>query len=132
MAAEQLKSIPPEQLAKVGIEDVFHAEVSGGTLFLVSEQDVHDTALARGLDVFHAGRAHVVPPGSYNGLLCSFARQDGEDFGTGIVQEIDFKTGVARILCDAVKPAPVRILKLGGLKIDTAGREMGEARPWQV
>jgi hypothetical protein len=124
--------IKKEQLAKVGIEHVLHAESSGGTLFLIAEEEPSDQSLARGLDVFHCGRAHVVPPGAYNGLLCSFARQTGEDFGTGIIQEIDFESATARILCDAVKPAPVRILKLGGLKIDTAGREMGEARPWHV
>ena len=124
--------IKKEQLAKVGIENVLHAESSGGTLFLVAEEEPSDQSLARGLDVFHCGRAHVVPPGAYNGLLCSFARQSGEDFGTGVIQEIDFESATARILCDAVKPAPVRILKLGGLKIDNAGREMGEARPWHV
>ena len=124
--------IKKEQLAKVGVDHVLHAEASGGTLFLIAEEEPSDQSLARGLDVFHCGRAHVVPPGAYNGLLCSFARQSGEDFGTGIIQEIDFETATARILCDAVKPAPVRILKLGGLKIDTAGREMGEARPWHV
>jgi polynucleotide 5'-kinase involved in rRNA processing len=126
------RKIKPEQLAKVGITDVPHAEVSGGTLFLITDEEPSDQSLSRGLDVFHCGRAHVVQPGSYNGLLCSFARQSGEDFGTGVIQTIDFETKVARILCDAVAPAPVRILKIGGLRVDTAGREMGEVRPWQL
>lgn len=121
-----------EQLEKLGIEEPLHGEVSGGTLFIIAEEEPPDHVMARALDVFHCGRAHIVPPGSYNGLLCSFARQDGEDFGTGMIQSIDFGTQTAKILCDAVAPAPVRILKLGGLKVDTAGREMGEVRPWQV
>lgn len=121
-----------EQLEKLGFHEPLHAEVCGGTLFLVSEEEPPDGLVARALDVYHCGRAHIVPPGAYNGLLCSFGRQDGEDFGTGVIQSIDFNTQTAKILCDAVPPAPVRILKLGGLKVDTAGREMGEVRPWQV
>ncbi|MEA2553859.1 MAG: hypothetical protein QOJ65_2035 [Fimbriimonadaceae bacterium] len=126
------RAIKPEQLAKAGLQDVLHGEVSGGTLLLISDEDPDDTLLARALDMFHCGRTHVVPPGSYNGLLCSFARQSGEDFGTGMIQCIDFASRTARVLSDAVPPAPVRILKLGGLRVDTAGREMGEARPWQI
>lgn len=126
------RKIDLQLLAKIGVEEVFHAEDGGGTLFLVTEEEPTDQHLARALDVFHCGRAHIVAPDAYNGLLCSFARQNGEDFGTGFVQNIDFRTRTANILCDAVPPAPVRILKLGGLRIDSAGRELGEARPWQV
>jgi polynucleotide 5'-kinase involved in rRNA processing len=111
---------------------VLHAEVGGGTLFLISEKEVEDHHLPRALDVFHCGRVHVIPPDSYEGLLCSFARQHGEDFGMGMIQTIDFESKTAKILSDAVPPAPVRILKIGGMRIDTAGRELGEVRPWQV
>lgn len=124
--------IKHEQLAKVGITDAFHAEVAGGTLLLISNEEPSDQSVARALDVFHCGRVHVVHPESYDNLLCSFARQSGEDFGTGIIQKINFETKTAKIFCDAVEPAPVRILKIGGLRVDTAGRELGEVRPWQV
>ncbi len=124
--------ISREQLSKVGIEHVLHAEVGGGTLFLISDQEVDDHHLPRALDVFHCGRVHVIPTDSYEGLLCAFARQSGEDFGMGMIQSIDFETKTAKILCDAVPPAPVRILKIGGMRIDSAGRELGEVRPWQV
>lgn len=126
------KRIKHEQLLKLGLEDVLYAESAGGTLFLVSETEPADHYLSRALDVFHCGRAHVTPPESYEGLLCSFARESGEDFGFGMVRSIDFRTMFAKVLCDAVAPAPVRILKLGGLRIDEAGRELGEARPWQI
>src|SRR5262249_27431054 len=104
----------------------------GGTLLLLSNEEPSDQSVARALDVFHCGRVHVVHPESYDNLLCSFARESGEDFGTGIVQKIDFETKTATILCDAVPPAPIRILKLGGLRVDPSGRELGEVRPWQV
>ena len=124
--------IKREQLSKVGITEAFHAEVSGGTLLLVANEEPTEQHLARALDVFHCGRVHVVHPESYDNLFCSFARESGEDFGTGFIQCIDFDTRTARILCDAVAPAPVRILKIGGLRVDNAGRELGEVRPWQV
>ncbi len=122
----------PDQLAKAGLREALHAEVAGGTLLLVTESEPEDHVMARALDVFHASRAAVVAPSAYENLLCSFARQSGEDFGIGIVKRIDFSVGVATILSTAVAPAPVRILRLGGLRVDAAGRELGEARPWQV
>jgi hypothetical protein len=65
-------------------------------------------------------------------LLCSFANQEGEDFGIGMIRGIDFVTGVAQVACTAVPPAPARILRIGGLRVDPNGNELGEARPWQV
>ena len=124
--------IRKEQLAKVGMHDIAHAEVAGGSLLLIADEEPSDQALARAFDVFHCARAHVVHPESYDNLLCSFARQSGEDFGTGFIQCVDFETMTARILSDAIAPAPVRILRIGGLRVDTSGREMGEIPPWQV
>ncbi|HVT13944.1 MAG TPA: hypothetical protein VHE55_16900 [Fimbriimonadaceae bacterium] len=126
------RPIHPDVLAKAGLGGTLRAEVAGGTLLLVTESEPEDHVMARALDVFHASRAAVVAPSAYENLLCSFARQSGEDFGIGIVKRIDFSAGVATILSTAVAPAPVRILRLGGLRVDAAGRELGEARPWQV
>lgn len=120
-----------EMLKRVGLNAI-HAEVAGGTLLVIAEEEPDDMHVARALDVFHCGRIQFVSPEQYEGLLCSFARQGGEDFGMGFVQQIDFESGIAHIMSDAVPPAPVRILRLGSLRIDQAGRELGEARPWQV
>lgn len=120
-----------EMLKRVGLQ-AEHAEIAGGTLLVIAEEEPDDAHVARALDVFHCGRIQFVSPQQYEGLLCSFARQDGEDFGMGFVQTIDFVSGIAHVMCDAVPPAPVRILRLGSLRIDQAGRELGEARPWQV
>jgi polynucleotide 5'-kinase involved in rRNA processing len=126
------QAIGRDALQRLHLETVLHAEISGGTLMLVAEEEPDENTIARALDVFHCSRAHFVAPAQYAGLLCSFARQDGEDFGMGLVSSIDFLSGTARILSDAVPPAPVRILRLGTMRIDSSGRELGEARPWQV
>jgi hypothetical protein len=111
---------------------VVHGETAGGALFLIAREDPEDAEMARALDHFHCTRANIAHPGDYEGLLCSFAKQHGEDFGMGTIEAIDFEGGRVRAHCTAVAPAPVRILRLGALKVDTAGRELGEVRPWQV
>lgn len=111
---------------------VAHGEVAGGGLFIVAREDPDDVEVARALDHFHCSRAHIAHPDEYEGLLCSFAKQHGEDFGMGNIEKIDFDRGKVLANCTAVPPAPVRILRLGALKVDTAGRELGEVRPWQV
>lgn len=125
-------SLHPDLLAKAGLSDVVHAEVAGGTLLLITDSEPDDSTVSRALDVTHASRAAVVNPDAYENLLCSFARQSGEDFGMGIIRSIDFAGGIAKIACTAVAPAPVRILRLGGMRVDLSGRELGEARPWGV
>jgi hypothetical protein len=125
------KRLHPEQLRKIGIE-CLHAEVSGGSLLVISETEPDENVLSRALDIFHASRAVVHQPRAYQNLVCSFANQAGEDFGFGLIRSIDFASGVANILCTAVAPAPVRILRIGSLRVDPSGKELGETKPWQV
>ncbi|MBN9504028.1 MAG: hypothetical protein BGO01_03335 [Armatimonadetes bacterium 55-13] len=109
-----------------------YGEIAGGALFLIAEEDPSDSEMARALDYFHCSRAHIAHPAEYEGLLCSFARSSGEDFGYGAIISIDFAGGIVKAHSTAVAPTPVRILRIGGLRVDTAGRELGEVRPWQV
>ena len=126
------KRLHPDDVAKAGLTGVTYAELCGGTLLLVAPEEPEEQAMSRALDHFHASRASIVDPAVYENLLCSFARQSGEDFGIGIVQCVDFVKGVAKIACTAVAPAPVRILRIGGLRVDLTGKELGDAKPWQV
>jgi hypothetical protein len=124
--------IHADDLTRFFLGKAAHGEVAGGALFLVAREDPEDIEMARALDHFHCTRAHIAHPNEYEGLLCSFAKQHGEDFGMGTIESIDFESGKVIANCTAVAPAPVRILRLGALKVDTAGRELGEVRPWQV
>jgi hypothetical protein len=125
-------AIHADDLTRFFAGKVVHGETAGGGLFLVARDDPEDAEMARALDHFHCTRAHIAHPSDYEGLLCSFAKQHGEDFGMGTIESIDFEAGKVRAHSTAVPPAPVRILRLGALKVDTAGRELGEIRPWQV
>lgn len=112
--------------------EALRVERAGSTLFVVAEGDIAEEKIARALDHYHCSKAVFAEPGWYSNLLCSFVRQDGEDFGYGIVKQIDFARGTVHARCTAVAPAPVRILRLGALRVDAEGRELGELKPWQV
>jgi hypothetical protein len=109
-----------------------HAERCGPTLLVVADYEPEEGEIARALDVTGCSRANFVDTRAYENLLCAFARPNGEEIGTGLIQSIDWHTGRIHVLCTAVAPAPVRILRVGGLRVDRDGRELGELKPWQV
>jgi hypothetical protein len=125
-------SLSDSQRKAAGLETAVHAEAIGGSLLVVTDMDLDDEQIAQSLDYTGCSRAVFVEPGAYRYLLCSFARQDGEEFGSGILTDIDWRSMRASFLCTAVAPAPVRILRLGSLRVDKDARELGELRPWQV
>jgi polynucleotide 5'-kinase involved in rRNA processing len=88
--------------------------------------------LARTLDIAGCTRAQVASPEDYNGVLCSFCRDSGEEFGFGFIREIDWEAQSAEILSTAIPPAPIRLLRVGSLRIDDRGRELGEAKPGSI
>lgn len=120
------------QLSAVGLEGIVWAEKCGSTLLLVTKNKIGDRQIGMALNVAHASKLQVVEPMAYSGRLCSLARQRGEDFAMGIIEEIDFVAGVAQVLAHAVPPAPVRILKIGSMLLDSTGRELGDEKPWTI
>lgn len=116
---------------KLGLDGAY-VEVSGTTLYVVTDSEYSDDVISRALDVTHCSRAHFVSPGVYEGVLCSFAKMGGEDFGFGFVRSVDFINLRAQVACSAIPPVPVPMLKLGSLRIDDRGNELGEMKPWQV
>lgn len=125
----RLGSGTPARNLGTGID---YAEVCGKTLLLASSEALDDHTVAHALDVAHADRAVVVTPEHYIGLVCAFAREDGTDFGVGRVTDIDFAAQTITCRCTAVAPAPVRILKLGSIRIDETGRELPPEKPWAI
>lgn len=120
------------QLAAAGIEGILWAEKCGGTTLLVTKRALEEHEINRVLNVTHSARVQITDPLSYSGHLCSLARSDGSDIGIGMIEEVDFVHGIARILAVAVPPIPVRILKIGTQRIDATGREIGDDKPWTI
>lgn len=109
-----------------------YSEISGDVLHLVTQSKLGDEEIARMLDHTHTARLSMVDPRTYHGLICSFAHENGDDFGMGIVKRFDESRGLMTILNTALPPAPVRILKLGTFRIDSGGKEVGSLAPWTV
>jgi hypothetical protein len=124
-------SIGEARKTKLGLDGAY-VEVSGTTLYVVTDAEFSDEVVSRALDVTHCSRAHFVSPSVYEGVLCSFAKPTGEDFGYGFLKSVDFINLRAQVLCTAIPPVPVPMLKLGSLRIDEKGNELGEMKPWQV
>ncbi len=116
---------------KLGLDGAY-VEVSGSTLYLVTDQEFSDDVISTALDVTGCARAHFVSPSVYEGVLCSFAKLTGDDFGYGFLRSVDFINLRAQVLCTAIPPVPVPMLKLGSLRIDEKGNELGEMKPWTV
>lgn len=115
-----------------GLGDALHVERQGRTLFVVASYEPEEREVAHALDAIGCSRAVFTHPDQYTGLICGFARNYGEDFGTGFVRAIDWSRLRIQIHADAVPPAPVQTLRFGALRVDEAGNERGEVRPWQV
>ena len=109
-----------------------YGEVSGGTLHVVTDRKIADEEVGRAMDISHANKLNVISPASYTGLICSFAHQNGDDFGMGVIQEFDPERYVMRIKAAAVAPAPVRILKIGTIRISESGQELDQIPLWSL
>lgn len=120
-----------EERKRAGLEGAAHVERTGRSLLIV-HPDLDERGIARALDVTHATKATLVSPRAYEGLILAFVRPGGEEFGHGRVERIDWENGVLYAQCTAVPPVPVRILRLGSLRLDAKGVERGEARVWEV
>jgi hypothetical protein len=122
----------PLELERLGLSNVLSGELAGSTLLLVAESEIEEGRLARSLDVTGAHKAVVVDCRQYENVLCSFANDNGEDIGFGFVRKVDWESRIFHCDCTAIPPSPVRILRLGSLRVDANGTEGSELRPFQI
>lgn len=121
----------PDEMRRAGVEEALYVEQAGRSLLIVAEE-VEEGRIARAQDVTGAQRVVLVDPSAYDGLLIAFVRGNGEEFGHGRIDRIDWKEGILHAQTTAVPPVPVQVVRLGSLRIDPKGGERGEARPWEV
>jgi len=126
------KRLPIDYFVRAGLESVVWAESTQRTLVLVSRKPLDDDHIATAMNIAHASKVMLLDPLSFSGQLCALSRQNGEHLGMGMIEEFDFTRGVVRARAMAVAPAPVRILNVGLLKLDSSGREVTEIRPWTI
>lgn len=109
-----------------------YVEKYGSTMLVVTDSEPREDLLAEATNLAHVRNIAFVSPTSYNGLICSFVRGNGEDFGIGMIKSIDFETREIAVLNTAVAPAPLRMIRVGSIRIDADGKELGETKPWAV
>lgn len=124
--------IPRDNLIKYGFTEPLHGEVAGSSVLMVSDAKVEDVEISRVLDAVHASKAIAVAPRAYDNLICALSRPDGEDFAIGRIVRIRFPEMIAELDAAAVEGTPFATLRVGGLRIDAEGRELGEAKPWEI
>lgn len=107
-------------------------EACGPVLHVVRDTEPDPDTVASLMDRHHCTRLSFVTPQSYVGLACSLADSLGEDIGQGIIEKFEPEANTMTLRATAVAPAPVRLLKLGSLRIDSSGRELPELKPWQL
>jgi hypothetical protein len=108
------------------------AEATGHTLLVISSRSIDDGEVSGLMDSGHSHKLCFNRPEDYAGLLCSLARQDGEDFAMGFLKTFDADSGTLRVSTEAVEGAAPKIIKLGLTKLDASGRELGAPRPWSL
>lgn len=106
------------------------AEVFGDLLLILAGPEWSDGETEKLMLQTGASRALLPRPADYEGLVCAFAEQDGNDFAMGVIQSVDLMRRRLMIRSKAVLESPIRILKTGTLRINRAGAEAGEAKLW--
>jgi hypothetical protein len=119
------------QKQKLGLRNS-HVEVTGQTLFVVTDEEIEEGLMSRAMDFTHTNRVQFATPDLYDGCLCAFSKLNGEDFGFGTIEHIDFATLRARVLCTTIPPVPVPLLRIGSLRVDHLSNEHGELKPWTI
>jgi polynucleotide 5'-kinase involved in rRNA processing len=117
---------------EVGLAKAVRVELAAGTLLAVSEQDLSDDQISQALNATGAKRLNNVHPDRYEGLLISVARQDGTDFGMGVLDRIDFAAETIHLKATPVLIDSARILKMGSVRLQENGKELEEVKPWAL
>jgi hypothetical protein len=115
-----------------GLQGGLRAEVCGQTLLLVTREPVDDGTAIRAMNLAGASRVVAQTPEAYEGLVCSLERDDGTPVALGIVERAEFADGRLRVLTASSPAKAARVLRIGALRVDAEGREVGEVRPWSV
>lgn len=114
------------------LDDLVWAEALGGVLFVVSPEPLADPALRRMMEDAGCDKVLVASPEDYKGLLVGLSRQDGSDFGLGIIERMDLAKRCLIIRSSFPPETPIPIVKLGGIKLDPTGRPVGSVKLWSL
>lgn len=119
-------------LRAAGLEDGLRAELCGETLLLIAGQAPDDDVAVRCMNLAGASRVVIQTPEAYEGLVCSLEKDDGTTVALGMIERAEFDAGRLLVRSPAATTKAVQVLRIGALRVDSNGKELGETRPWSV
>lgn len=114
------------------LDDTLWAEVMAGTLFVLTPQPLTEPQLRRMMEDSNCDKVMSASPNDYKGLLVSLTRQDGTDFGLGLIEEVDLARRTFMIRSPFPPETPIPLVKLGGIKLDSTGKQIGQVKLWSL
>ena len=113
---------------------VLHAERGGGGLYVVINGDGFDPGGLPAIEAHFrgAGPVQVVPAQRFAGLLVGLLDGSGDLLNIGLISRVDFaaRTLTVRTLCK--RPAAVRAVVCGAVRLKPNGQERGDVRPGEL
>ncbi len=111
-----------------------HAELSPSSgLLVVIHGERWDTQGLLGLEShFRTTQVLVVPAQKWAGLYLGLVNAAGGLLGIGLLSRLDFSARTITILTPCRRPAAIRQVWMGALRLRPDGRERGETRPGEV
>ncbi len=126
------QAAPEIQVQEAGIRSVLHIETFGSTAFAVVSEELDALESSLVMRLVGATRLHFALNSAYSGLVCSLARIHGEDVSLGYIESIDFRKGVVSVRATAEDIAGLGLIRVGHLRIDSEGNELGTVKPWSL
>ncbi len=111
-----------------------HAELSPGSgLLIVIHGERWDAQGLLALEThFRTTQILVVPAQKFAGLYLGLVNSAGGLLGIGLLSRLDFSARTITLLTSCRRPAAIRQIWMGALRLRPDGRERGETRPGEI
>lgn len=112
--------------------EVIWAERAAGTLLLVCKGHLNDDQVGVATRHAECARVQLAHESDYEHLFCALCRENGEHLAPGFIERADLAKERLIVRANVTENAGVRLLKIGSLRVDGEGRELGECKPWSI
>ncbi len=111
---------------------ILHAEVSAKGVFAVAEHRCSRSGLQEIEEEFKTQNVVVTPGEAFNNLLVGLADGQGNTMDVGLVEAVDFQQRIMYVVSPIKTVTPVRVVKLGSIRVTKEGQEIGSVTPGTI
>lgn len=112
--------------------EVLRGELVGKTVYFVTERDYNKRGVDQLQEEFGTNSVVVVPAPRYANLVVGLLDNHLDFVGLGITSDVDFRSGIIRVLTPLRTVMPIKAIRFGALKLRGDGTEIGRIRPGDV